>query len=63
VVSASENRQKGAKDPAQWLPDIITYHCEYVKRWLYLKTKYHLKMDTQEKSAIDSINQRLGCKS
>lgn len=63
VVSASENRQKGAKDPAQWLPDAADYHCEYVKRWLYLKTKYNLSMDAQEKSSINSINLRLNCQS
>ena len=55
VVSASENRQKGAKDPAQWLPDTVSYRCEYVKRWSYVKTKYSLTLDAQEKGAINAV--------
>lgn len=61
VVSATENRKKGAKDPAQWLPSSIDYHCEYVRRWVYLKTKYKLTMDAQEKKSINLINKNLSC--
>lgn len=55
VVSASENREKGAKDPAKWLPDIVSYHCEYVKRWLYVKSKYALNIDSKEDMAINAV--------
>ncbi len=55
VVSASENREKGAKDPAQWLPDTVSYRCEYVKQWSYVKTKYGLTVDAQEESAINAV--------
>ena len=55
VVSASENREKGAKDPAQWLPDTVGYRCEYVKLWSHVKTKYSLSVDVQEESAIDAV--------
>lgn len=55
VVSASENRKKGAKDPAQWLPDTVSYRCEYVKRWSHVKTKYGLVLDAQEENAIKAV--------
>ena len=55
VVSASENREKGAKDPAQWLPDTIGYRCEYVKLWSHVKTKYSLTVDAQEERAINAV--------
>jgi len=60
VVSAGENRSKGAKDPAQWMPDVISYHCEYVKLWVGVKTKYSLAIDSVEQVAINKI--LAGCK-
>jgi hypothetical protein len=55
VVSARENREKGAKDPAKWLPDSTSYHCEYVRTWLRVKTKYALAIDLEEKDAINAV--------
>lgn len=54
VVSARENREKGAKDPANWLPDSTNYHCEYVKLWLRVKTKYALAIDLEEEKVINA---------
>ena len=55
AVSANENREKGAKDPANWLPDTINYRCKYVKHWLYVKLKYKLNIDKKEKASIKSV--------
>lgn len=55
VVSASENREKGAKDHARWLPDTVGYHCEYVKRWLHVKAKYALAIDAKEEATINTV--------
>ena len=52
VVSARENREKGAKDPNHWLPDATEFHCVYIKRWHEVKVKYSLSMDTKEQSII-----------
>lgn len=52
VVSAKENRQKGAKDPAQWLPEAVSFHCEYFDLWVTVKAKYGLKMDSKEETFI-----------
>jgi len=32
AVSASANRSKGDKDPANWLPPNEKFHCEYIRR-------------------------------
>lgn len=53
VVSAHENREKGAKDLAKWLPDVIEYRCQYVKRWVRVKARYSLNIDQNERSVID----------
>ena len=60
VVSARENREKGAKDPAKWLPDIVEFRCEYAQRWVAVKTKYKLVMDAKELAALDTV--RSNCK-
>ena len=55
AVSASANRSKGAKDPAQWLPPNSNYHCQYVKTWAAIKANWGLAMDAEEKLAIVSF--------
>ena len=57
AVSRSLNRQKGAKDPAEWLPPHTEYICEYIARWIYIKEKYNLKMDTKEQQKIEEIQE------
>ena len=53
VVSAGENREKGAQDPSSWLPDTLAYRCDYVRLWLAVKAKYQLAIDAAEQAAID----------
>ena len=55
AVSRSLNRQKGAKDPAEWLPPHTEYICEYIARWIYIKEKYNLKMDLKEKQKVEGM--------
>lgn len=55
VVSGAENKSKGAKDPAKWLPETRGFQCEYVKRWLYVKHKYSLSSDLKETVAINKV--------
>ncbi|MCY4159111.1 MAG: helix-hairpin-helix domain-containing protein [Bacteroidetes bacterium] len=54
-VSASMNRSKGSRDPANWLPPNTTYHCIYVKRWVALKDTWRLTMDYDERKAVEDI--------
>nr|WP_026217759.1 HNH endonuclease family protein [Embleya scabrispora] len=54
AVSASSNRSKGDKDPAQWLPQ-ASYRCTYARAWVQVKHDYALTVDSTEKSALTTI--------
>ena len=55
AVSASANRSKGDKDPANWLPSNESYHCEYVTSWVAVKESWRLKMDAAEQKRVRAI--------
>ena len=55
AVSASSNRSKGDRDPAQWLPPAVEYRCEYVAGWVAVKARWELSIDPAEKTAIESV--------
>ena len=55
AVSASSNRSKGDKDPADWLPPLASYHCQYVEDWVQVKIKWQLSVDEREFAAIRSV--------
>jgi len=55
AVSASANRSKGSRDPAQWLPPNAAFHCDYVKDWTEVKRRHGLEMDVAEKAAIEGV--------
>lgn len=52
AVSAASNRSKGDKDPAEWLPPLASYRCQYLAVWVAIKTRWSLVVDAAEKSAI-----------
>jgi len=54
AVSASSNRSKGDRDPAEWLPQ-ASYQCTYARAWVQVKHYYGLSVDSTEKSALSSI--------
>ena len=55
AVSASSNRSKSDRDPADWLPPLASYHCQYVEDWERIKVKWELSVDQSEFAAIRSI--------
>jgi hypothetical protein len=55
AVSASANRSKGSRDPAQWLPTDPALQCEYVKNWVEVKRRHGLEMDVAEAAAIETV--------
>lgn len=55
AVYRGANREKGARDPSNWLPENIAFQCEYVKSWIAQKSKWHLTMDSKEKKSINRI--------
>ncbi|WP_073951907.1 HNH endonuclease family protein [Streptomyces kebangsaanensis] len=52
AVSASSNRSKGDKDPAEWVPSQSSYRCTYARAWVQVKYYYDLSVDSAEKSAL-----------
>ena len=48
AVTASSNRSKSDRDPAQWLPPNSDFHCSYAFRWLAVKYRWSLSMDAAE---------------
>ncbi len=55
LASASVNRSKSDRDPADWLPDHNA--CWYVWQHMHIKRKYDMTIDEAEKNAIDSVLQ------
>ena len=55
AVSASSNRSKSDRDPADWLPPLASYHCQYVEDWVRIKVKWELSVDQSEFAAIRSV--------
>ena len=55
AVSATSNRAKGDQDPAEWLPPVEAYHCEYVSGWVAVKVRWALAVDPAEHEAIADV--------
>ncbi|MFI0721285.1 HNH endonuclease family protein [Streptomyces sp. NPDC021224] len=54
AVSASSNRSKGDRDPAEWLPQ-ASFQCTYARAWVQVKHYYGLTVDSAEKTKLSSI--------
>ncbi|MEY2642558.1 MAG: hypothetical protein RLZZ368_1205 [Actinomycetota bacterium] len=52
AVSASSNRSKSDRDPAEWMPTNTSYRCEYVRIWVQVKRAWNLSVDQAENDAI-----------
>lgn len=61
MLSAAENREKSAHDPAGWLPERKLTWCEYVAEWRYIKRKWGLSADLAELDAIRRVIQETDC--
>ena len=60
MVSAKENRAKGAKGPGEYMPPREEYHCEYAQRWIAISQKYGLWISKDDKSALESAIGKCG---
>jgi hypothetical protein len=54
AASASSNRSKSDRDPAEWLPRAQA-HCRYVVAWVATKTRWQLRVDRSEKRAVRRV--------
>lgn len=52
AVTNSVNREKGDKDPADWMPPKSDYHCEYARIWVWVKDTHNMTVDPAEKGAL-----------
>ncbi len=50
AVTASANRSKSDRDPAEWMPDRA--RCRYVREWTVVKIRWSLTVDRAEKRAL-----------
>jgi hypothetical protein len=57
TVDRGLNRQKGAGDPAEWLPPNQAYQVEYAEAWVAVKRRWGLTADAKE---IATLRQILG---
>lgn len=53
-VTASSNRSKGDRDPAEWMPPLTSKSvtCRYLADWVVVKTRWSLTVDTAERAAL-----------
>ncbi|MCI2285898.1 HNH endonuclease family protein [Colwellia sp. MSW7] len=58
AVSASLNREKSAKGPANWLPPNHSYRCQYLARWQQVLIKYpSIVMNSAEQRTVRKMAQ------
>ncbi|MFE7581109.1 hypothetical protein ACFU5Y_06025 [Streptomyces gardneri] len=55
AVTATSNRSKTDKDPAEWLPSDTSYHCTYAATWASTKLRWDLAADEAERQALLGI--------
>ena len=61
AVEDNANQSKGAKPPQEWMPSSKLFHCEYLRRWSYIKTKYALNESKVEKAFIRNVIKMNNC--
>ena len=54
AVSATANRSKGARDPAEWWPPSSSYRCQYAADWVAVKARWDLAVDSAEQESLDA---------
>ena len=52
AVTASSNRSKSDRDPADWLPTNTGYRCRYITNWVKVKIRWGLTVDNAELATI-----------
>lgn len=54
-VEDNANQEKGDKGPEAWSPPNRSYHCEYARRWVWIKSDWDLTVNPQEETALQRM--------
>jgi hypothetical protein len=54
-ADAGANRAKGDKGPEAWKPPNGDYHCEYARRWVWIKSEWQLTVNAAERVALSEM--------
>lgn len=55
AVTDNVNQAKGDQDPSTWQPSQTSYRCTYSKMWIRTKYHWNLKLQSAEKSALQTM--------
>ncbi|GAA2796025.1 HNH endonuclease family protein [Saccharopolyspora taberi] len=55
AVTDNVNQAKGDQDPSTWQPPRAAYDCTYSKMWIRVKHHWGLRLQSAEKSALQSM--------
>ncbi|MDW5324742.1 HNH endonuclease family protein [Plantactinospora sp. KLBMP9567] len=55
AVTDNVNQAKGDQDPSTWKPSRTAYHCTYAKMWIRTKYNWGLRLQSAEKSALQTM--------
>ncbi len=61
AVGGSSNSKKGSSDPASWMPSNISYACDYLNKWLNIKSEFRLSVDEDERASIAELYEAYSC--
>ena len=54
AVTAESNRSKSDQDPSDWMPENTAFTCAYIARWIAVKFRWRLTIDSDEKSSLQN---------
>lgn len=60
AVSASLNRQKSDKGPAQWLPPRVAFRCSFVNHYAQVAVRWNLRLPQTDRAVIAKIRASCG---
>ena len=55
AVTDNVNQAKGDQDPSTWQPPVTSYRCTYARMWIADKYYWSLKLQSSEKSALQTM--------
>jgi hypothetical protein len=55
AVTDNVNQAKGDQDPSTWQPSRTAYRCTYAKMWIHTKYYWSLRLQSSEKSALQTM--------